>query len=325
MKCFTVFSLVFLLVFPAFAAGGMGGTRGEGPASGPDLEANDPLGKANAVLLDSYAHYRDELKSKSGPVIYAAGDDMVLIENGARETAHTDTRRYHVLKAAAHTPLTLYVLLISGIGEPLPAERLSALRSYRGLLTDARASLKGRELTPEQLARSERLIDCSMKFADSVLSAGKVSSAELRAFTRSQRADVDGNTLDAARDQIDTMDAKVEAWLSKMTSADRAALRVIVGGSHMPAVGNIAYQYFQAKLALPYGGRWAGETDGSGRLVFGEAMWDEGKALNLLATHWVDSGIGDFFFDDAERMHRDLLADAAERVIGEKLGRAVSR
>jgi hypothetical protein len=42
-----------------------------------------------------------------------------------------------------------------------------------------------------------------------------------------------------------------------------------------------------------------------------EALFDEGKALDLLGTHLVDTGIGEAFFADPRRMHRDLLSDAA--------------
>jgi hypothetical protein len=44
-------------------------------------------------------------------------------------------------------------------------------------------------------------------------------------------------------------------------------------------------------------------------------LFDEKRALNLLGTHLVDTGIGTYFFDDAERMHRDLLADAAREYL----------
>jgi hypothetical protein len=41
--------------------------------------------------------------------------------------------------------------------------------------------------------------------------------------------------------------------------------------------------------------------------------------LRLLGTHLVDADIGTYFFNDAQRMHRDLLSDAAEAIIGKKI------
>jgi hypothetical protein len=47
------------------------------------------------------------------------------------------------------------------------------------------------------------------------------------------------------------------------------------------------------------------------RLTYAEALWEESQALRLLGTRMVDTGIGKAFFDDDQRMFRDLLADAA--------------
>ena len=59
--------------------------------------------------------------------------------------------------------------------------------------------------------------------------------------------------------------------------------------------------------------------DNSFRLIYGENVFDEEKALRLLGTHLVDADIGTYFFNDAQRMHRDLLSDAAEAIIGKKI------
>src|SRR5438093_1183793 len=124
-----------------------------------------------------------------GPVIYAAGDDMVLLRGGKRLVAPMATRRYHELKAVAHVPLTIYVMLISETDASIKAGELEALRSYRGLLSKARGSLPSRAFTAPQLERSSRMLDLSLKFLDATLKAGGVSGAEIKAFTRAQRAD----------------------------------------------------------------------------------------------------------------------------------------
>ena len=50
-----------------------------------------------------------------------------------------------------------------------------------------------------------------------------------------------------------------------------------------------------------------------------ERKLTEEKALRLLGTHLVDADIGTYFFNNAQRMHRDLLSDAAEAIIGKKI------
>lgn len=46
-----------------------------------------------------------------------------------------------------------------------------------------------------------------------------------------------------------------------------------------------------------------------------EGVYDRAKILRLLAVHAVDAGLGEAFFDETERMHRDLLADSAEEIL----------
>jgi hypothetical protein len=44
-------------------------------------------------------------------------------------------------------------------------------------------------------------------------------------------------------------------------------------------------------------------------------LWDEASELQLLATHVLDASVGESFFGDPRRMHRDLLSDAAAQVL----------
>ena len=79
-------------------------------------------------------------------------------------------------------------------------------------------------------------------------------------------------------------------------------------GSPMPRRGNVATQYFGRLLGVQ------GECE---RIVYAESIPEEARALNLLGTHLLDTEIGAVFFEDPRRMHRDLLADAAEAYLDE--------
>ena len=74
----------------------------------------------------------------------------------------------------------------------------------------------------------------------------------------------------------------------------------------MPRQNNLATQYFARLL----------HEKGEGpRIVYAESMYDEQQALDLLATHLLDTQIGADFFADRWRMHRDLLGPAATRYL----------
>jgi len=44
--------------------------------------------------------------------------------------------------------------------------------------------------------------------------------------------------------------------------------------------------------------------------VFAESLSEEPRQLDLLGTHLLDRSIGEAFFGEFMRMHRDVLADA---------------
>jgi hypothetical protein len=55
------------------------------------------------------------------------------------------------------------------------------------------------------------------------------------------------------------------------------------------------------------------------RIVVAESLWEEPKAMDLYGTHLLDGSIGQAFFGDPMRMHRDLLADAAKDYLAKLL------
>jgi hypothetical protein len=74
----------------------------------------------------------------------------------------------------------------------------------------------------------------------------------------------------------------------------------------MPRQDLVVTQYFLRLLHEPAEG---------GRVVYAESLWDEPKALDLLGTHLLDGNVGEAFFSDYLRMHRDLLGEAASQYL----------
>jgi hypothetical protein len=79
-------------------------------------------------------------------------------------------------------------------------------------------------------------------------------------------------------------------------------LQILIVGPHMPRENLVVMQYFLRLLHEPAEGR---------RVVYAESLWEEPQALDLLGTHLLDGDVGEAFFGDYMRMHRDLLGDAA--------------
>jgi hypothetical protein len=252
------------------------------------------------------ARCRQRLVNRSGPVILIDGDNLVLLHNGKRREAKVVPDVYHTLKAVSHVPLAVYVMLVPLEDAPLDKECLEGLRAYRQRVVQAELSLKDRGLSEESLLRQHEIIRAALRFLDFALDKKQVTADELCKFTRDLGSKLLANAADAAHAELDGLDKQVRAWRATLTANEWKELHVVIMGSALPRQGNLATQYFAHLL---------GEKGEGRRIVYAESIFEEAPALNLLGTHLLDTRIGSAFFDDAERMHRDLLSDAAREYL----------
>jgi hypothetical protein len=182
------------------------------------------------------------------------------------------------------------------------------------LITVIRLLPQAPQLTPDTLnlsestlARQKQIVTASLALLDEVAASHEYTRPKLLAFVRAMAPLVTENVTEATRAQLDAIHAQVSAWRSNnMTPREWNQLHVLIIGPHMPREGYVATQYFLRLLNEPAEGR---------RVVFAEALWDEPRALDLFGTHLLDGDIGEGFFGDYMRMHRDLLGDAAKEYL----------
>jgi len=105
---------------------------------------------------------------------------------------------------------------------------------------------------------------------------------------------------------LDATHAQVSAWRRGLSPQQWNQLHVLIVGPHMPREGLVVMQYFLRLLHEPREGR---------RVVYAESLWEEPQALDLLGTHLLDGSVGEAFFGDYMRMHRDLLGDVASQYL----------
>jgi hypothetical protein len=268
----------------------------------------DPLLELNGDFRAAYAQARQELLAKTGPVLVVLGDDLALLRGGKRTQVRAVPEIYHTLKAVAHVPLAIYVLLAPHGEGVLPEKHLALLRSYLERLDAVIKSVKVRTLPEDVKERQLQILLSSRKFLDRVVADRMVKGATLADFARAQAPLVLANAADAARAQIDNVHKRVQAWRQEMTPAEWKALRVLVMGPPLPRKGNVMTQYFARVL---------GEKGEGDRILYTESVFEESRALTVLGTQLLDTQIGAAFFGDDRRMHRDLLGDAAEAYLKE--------
>lgn len=266
----------------------------------------DPLTSLNEAFREAYAASRTRLLASSGPVIVVESDNLVLIHKGKRSEVKVAPDLYHTVKAISHVPLALYVMLLPFEGQALKTESIEALATYRDRIVKAEAALKDRELSAESLLRQREIIQSSLRFIATTLDKKQVTTDELRKFTHDLGDKLLANAREAAQAQLDGLDKQMKIWRAELADEEWKKLRVVVMGSALPRSSNLAVQYFAELL---------GEKGEGRRIVYAESLFDETRAMNLLGTHLLDRRIGSAFFNDDERMHRDLLGDAAQELL----------
>jgi hypothetical protein len=295
-------TILGILLVTAFACVAVG--QAAAPPTPQASPAADPLMTLNGVFRAAYQRTKDATLAHAGPVILVEGEKLVLRRGIARQEAAYTPAVYHVLKAVAHVPLALDVMLAPHEGDAtLDDTVLVELRQIRGLMEDTEPTLAARGLEPEQLDRARTIFAESRKFLDSVVQARSCPREQRIAFARHMTPMVMKNAGDASRAELDALHARMNAWRKEMSPEEWKALKVVIMGSALPRKQNEALQYFTRLL---------GEPGEGPRIIYAESVRDEVKALDLLATSEVDTGIGVDFFNDPTRMHRDLLSDAAK-------------
>ncbi len=290
-------ALALILLGALLAAGDAAAPRVGRPA------ADESFKEVNAAARAAYRRAREESLARSGPVVLFDGDELVLRYGLQRLSARFAPEKHHDLKTISHVPLGLHALLVHRVGRPLADDRLFDLRCYRALVLAVEKALPERGLGRATLARQQQIVAASLKLLERALDRQRIERKELVAFARGVRPLLEASAVEAARGEIDALHRQMTTWRARLTEKEWKRLTVIVMGSQMPRKDNLAVQYFARLL---------GEKGEGKRIVYAEAIFDETKALALLGTRLLDTRIGEDFFDDPLRMHRDLLGDAGK-------------
>ena len=262
----------------------------------------DALEQLNAAFRSTYKAAKE--RQLAGTVLVLDGDRILWLR-GKATVAEATVRPplYHRLKGVDHVALALYLKLLPLEDRPLAAEDRQGLALLRPLMLAARREQAITFLPGPVRSRQEQILDHCVALLDGVLREGRGSRPLLAAFARDLAPLLMANVREAAGLQLDALHGAVSRWRQAMSEAEWQGLRVVLMSAHMPREGEVNWQYFSRLL------RQGREGD---RIIYAEGLWELKDALDLLATHGVDRGLGASFFGDPERMHRDLLADAAK-------------
>lgn len=265
-----------------------------------DAEADARLVELNNAFRAAYLDNRTRRLAATSPVVVVAFDDLILLRDG-KEAEETFTPAvYHRVKAMAHIPLAVVVILSTALDLPDDTGWQARLAAYRDKVRAAPPLLDRLDFTPEQLTRQREIVEGSLAFMDGVLAAGHVDREALTGYARAMRPLVMANAYDAAGAQLDGLHALVQRWRAEMGEAEWNRLYVLVLGPKLPRRDNVQFEYFARALGRDAVGK---------RLLYTEGIFDKETALSLLGSVVQDRPAAALFFDDPMRLDRDLLGD----------------
>jgi hypothetical protein len=279
----------------------------------PSGTAAADLKAANDVARAAYRDARERALAACGPIVLWDGDNLIFRYGTYRRVSQPTPAFYHDLKTTGHMALGLAAMLGDQPDTELSAQQRFALKRYRESIAAVRQAVRHLPLSKLQRQRQEKILDACADHVNKVIDSGKAPVKDLRALLRGLRPLLDDNTADAARGQIDALHRDMQRYRAQLSDAEWKKLRVIVQGSQPPRKNNLAVQFFARLLDEPGEG---------GRIVYAEMIFDESKALALLAAWDLDARVAEDVWEDPGHLHRDLLGPAAraylDRLFGKK-------
>ncbi len=266
----------------------------------------DPLVHMNRMFRSEYKAARAEVIKKAEPIIVVAFDDLVLYWRGKRIKQSFTPPIYHEVKAVAHLPLTLYVMLHARTGARIGRGLERRLNDLRGRIVKAEKSLAGRAgWTPKILKLNQGILRRSLRLIDGILARARIGKGRLTHYARAIAPAILATADIAARAQLGGLNALLNKW-KKMLGPDWKRVKVANLAPRQAEAQNA-----QGSFVLAYFGRHLLNR----RVFMTRNIFSDGGARRLLGTIYLDRGASVAFFGNPARLERDLLADAAKRQI----------
>jgi hypothetical protein len=260
--------------------------------------ASPSLAHVNDAFHEAYDR-SSAICEDEAPVFVLFADHLVLhLATGSQKFLAVPAE-LHLLKSAVHAPVAAFSLLNAASTRRFSPKVIAQLSRLRGL---SAASL-------EKLAdaSSASLLRDTVIFLDRALIERRVSRRALNHFARSCGKKIGKLVDEAAQLELYCLHASVERALSRLSPPQARKLQVVVAGRHQARDRSLGMQYFQKRF-----GEKSGRDE---RVIYAEGASSIAEALAVIGKKRIDRDLARAFFGDAKRMQRDVLGDAAQRIL----------
>ena len=276
------------------------------------MDGSEQLSRLNQRFVDIYEVARAKVveRQKQEALIVIQDDSLLLFrrERAMERFPGLMPPLYNKMKTLGHMPLAAFCLLHDHVDRELPESVLAEVESYRAGVESTAETLDTREEAKAGLlAEPSQIYAKVTAFLDTVIAKRSVSKAELDSFARSVCDDIEPALAAAACAQLDVCNDIVKLIRERLLTAEQwESLRVLVLGPYMARQGQLFLQYFAQILNTP--------LEGDRRIVYFDGD-DLAAAFERLGTTMLDSEASQAIFDERNRLHRDVLADATTRYL----------
>ncbi|CAF3527403.1 unnamed protein product [Rotaria socialis] len=262
---------------------------------------SDALYDLNEQFLAAYDRARDHLISTISPIIICTGDTATVLHRGQRYEEQVIPKLYHDLKSISHIPLTIYLRLLFNSGN-LSDSKYIELKQYLRDIRSLRNSIQFPTYTQQN---QDDIVDLSIEYLRTVLKRKFVDKLQLKTYCQQIQTLFSINIELAARMHLDMLDSKIRPWYQHhFNDTERNSLRILIMGPKTARHGFLTKEYFYTLI---------GERHEGKHIIYVESVDNEQQALKILGAWLLDAQTSTTFYDgDSERLHRDLLADAAK-------------
>ena len=263
----------------------------------------DAFRQMDQFFRSTYNHAREKILRDTGPVILAQSEDLTLFFNGKSVKSAAPDSGYRTLTTVAHVTLTMF-LLLEPYGEgPLSETRIDKLQTLQKIAAMVQSELSKRLTKDMDLVEAQqRVIGKTLSFIKKIVAEKAWAAKDLDEYLNSVKPQILKNVKLAAKFQIDHFHRQIVIWKQKIPAEDWDQLHVVISGAAMPRKNNLAVQYFSKLLGV------RGECE---KIIYAESIFQPTRAMKILGTSLLDAQIGEGYFGDPWRMHRDLLGNAA--------------
>ncbi|MGH7284901.1 MAG: hypothetical protein ACRELY_25525 [Polyangiaceae bacterium] len=257
---------------------------------------NDSLGHVNEAFHDAYVA-AEKAAEADEPVFVLFADVLVVHRAGKSIELQVTPARFHALKCAVHAPVAAYTLLRDACG---PAMSEAVTKRLETLLDRSAKAIRDSDDAAPLLHMTIHLLENAI--------SGSLSRADLDAFAKRAGEMIMPLMDHSAEIQLGCLHERVDEAFAMLTSEERELVQVVVAGHHQARERSLGMQYFEKRL---------GKTDDRGsRVIYAEGATSVEAALGVVGKQRIDRDLARAFFGDPNRMERDLLGDAAARLLG---------